>query len=66
MSAWRIGAGSDEVAHAREAGNTLKRYIDKITVWIPGDVLVIYVAGVTSYLPRAMNRMWCGSESWPS
>jgi hypothetical protein len=48
MSAWRIGAGTDDVASARETGNNLKRYIDKITMWIPGDVVVIYVAGVTA------------------
>jgi hypothetical protein len=47
MSAWRIGVGTDDVADARETGDTLKRYIDKITMWIPGDVVVIYVAGVT-------------------
>jgi len=48
MSAWRIGAGTDDVASARETGDNLKRYIDKITMWIPGDVIVIYVAGVTA------------------
>jgi hypothetical protein len=52
MSAWRIGVGRDDVPVAREAGNSLKRYIDKITVWIPGDVLVIYVAGVTALLTQ--------------
>lgn len=60
MSAWRIGAGTDGVADAREAGDTLKRYIDKITVWIPGDVLVIYVAGVTVLLTQSNepNVVW--------
>jgi hypothetical protein len=60
MSAWRIGAGTDDVAHARETGDTLKRYIDKITVWIPGDVLVIYVAGVTALLTQSNepNVVW--------
>jgi hypothetical protein len=48
MSAWRIGTGTDDVASARETGDNLKRYIDKITMWIPGDVIVIYVAGVTA------------------
>jgi hypothetical protein len=52
MSAWRIGVGRDDVADAREAGDTLKRYIDKITMWIPGDVVVIYVAGVTVLLAQ--------------
>lgn len=60
MSAWRIGAGSDDVADAHEAGSTLKRYIDKITMWIPGDVLVIYVAGVTALLTQSNepNVVW--------
>ena len=60
MSAWRIGAGSDDLADAREAGNTLKRFIDKITLWIPGDVVVIYVAGVTALLTQSNkpNVVW--------
>src|ERR687892_2013707 len=60
MSAWRIGAGTDDVADAPEAGNTLKRSIDKITVWIPGDVVVIYVAGVTAILSQSTepNVLW--------
>ena len=53
MSAWRIGAGTDTVADALETGNNLKRYIDKITMWIPGDVVVIYVAGVTALLTQS-------------
>jgi hypothetical protein len=32
MSVWPIGVGRDDAAEAREAGDTLKRYIDKITV----------------------------------
>jgi hypothetical protein len=60
MSVWRIGAGTDDVADAGESGDTLKRYIDKITVWIPGDVLVIYVAGVTALLTQSNepNVVW--------
>ena len=60
MSAWRIGAATGEVADAREAGNSLKRYIDMITVWIPGDVVVIYVAGVTGLLTQSNepNVVW--------
>src|SRR5918996_219582 len=60
LSAWRIGAGSDDLADAREAGNTLKRFIDKITLWIPGDVVVIYVAGVTALLTQSNkpNVVW--------
>jgi hypothetical protein len=60
MSAWRIGAGTEDVADARETGGTLKHYIDKITVWIPGDVLVIYVAGVTALLTQSNepNVVW--------
>ena len=60
MSAWRIGAGTDDVANVRQAGNTLKRYIDKITLWIPGDVVVIYVAGVTALLTQSNepNVVW--------
>jgi hypothetical protein len=60
MSAWQIGAGTDRVAGARETDNKLKRYIDKITVWIPGDVVVIYVAGVTALLTQnnKPNVLW--------
>jgi hypothetical protein len=60
MSAWRIGAGTPDVADAREVGNTLKRFINKITVWIPGDVVVIYVAGVTALLTQSNepNVVW--------
>jgi hypothetical protein len=60
MSAWRIGAGADDTSGSREAGNALKRYIDKITVWIPGDVLIIYVAGVTALLTQSQepNVVW--------
>src|ERR671910_2077992 len=60
MSAWRIGAGTDTVADALETGNNLKRYIDKITLWIPGDVVVIYVAGVTALLTQSNepNVVW--------
>jgi hypothetical protein len=52
MSAWRIGAATDDVADARETGGNLKRYIDTITMWIPGDVLVIYATGVTVLYAR--------------
>jgi len=60
MSAWRIGAGTDDVAEVRETGDNLKRSIDKITMWIPGDVLVIYVAGVTALLTQSNepNVVW--------
>ena len=60
MSAWRIGAGTGDVADAREADNSLKRYIDKITVWIPGDVVVIYVAGVSALFTQSIepNVVW--------
>jgi hypothetical protein len=60
MSAWRIGTGTDHAADARETGVNLKRYIDKITLWIPGDVLVIYVAGVTALLTQSNepNVVW--------
>ena len=60
MSAWQIGAGTDHVAGVRETDDKLKRYIDKITVWIPGDVVVIYVAGVTALLSQSTqpNVVW--------
>jgi hypothetical protein len=48
MSAWRIGAGTDDSADTREAAGNLKHYVDKMTMWIPGDVVLIYVAGVTA------------------
>jgi hypothetical protein len=52
MSAWRIGAATEDVADAGETGDNLKRYIDTITMWIPGDVVVIYATGVTVLYAR--------------
>jgi hypothetical protein len=47
-----VGPATDDVADARETGDNLKRYIDTITMWIPGDVLVIYATGVTVLYAR--------------
>jgi hypothetical protein len=46
MSAWRIGSEQSR-GPVFMAGKDIKSYIDRITKWIPGDVLAIYAAGVT-------------------
>jgi hypothetical protein len=50
VSAWRIGRGSgvrtQQLAVADEP--TFKSFIDKLTKWIPGDILALYVASVTA------------------
>ena len=50
MSAWRIGRDSPGRMQALVAADdpTFKALIDKLTKWIPGDVLALYVAGVTA------------------
>lgn len=57
MSAWRVGTGRSQVGiFANESG--FKRFFDKLTIWIPGDVIALYVAGVSAFL----NRVGGGPE----
>ena len=47
MSAWRMGReGRSPYLEGGDRG--FKTYIDKLTKWIPGDVLALYVAGITA------------------
>lgn len=50
MSAWSIGATSRPAAVAElSAGNSaLKPLIDKLVAWIPGDVVMLYIAAVSA------------------
>jgi hypothetical protein len=48
-----VGAGSTEEAN-------LKVYVDRITKWIPGDVLALYVAGVTVVASRGQAGLDVG------
>jgi hypothetical protein len=57
MSAWQLGAeprdssiGKVGTGSTEEAN--VKVYVDRITKWIPGDVLALYVAGVTILASR--------------
>jgi hypothetical protein len=45
MSAWRIGSDRKDIPTFM--GTDLQTYLDRVTKWIPGDVLAIYAAGVT-------------------
>jgi len=46
MSAWSIGRKSGA---GTLAGNTttLKTYVDRVTQWIPADVIALYMLGIT-------------------
>lgn len=50
MSAWSIGATSRPAVTAELTAdnNGVKSFVDKLVVWIPGDVVSLYVAGVTA------------------
>jgi uncharacterized membrane protein YfcA len=51
MSAWRVGTGRSQPGiFANESG--FKTFFDKLTIWIPGDVIALYVAGVSAFLNR--------------
>jgi hypothetical protein len=52
MSAWGVGTGRAAALEAVGSGGGFKRFIDKVTVWIPGDVIALYVAGVTLLLEQ--------------
>jgi len=65
MSVWRLGADRPEGAVApvgadSAEGANLKTYVDRITKWIPGDVLAIYVAGVTIVASRGQGTLDVG------
>ncbi|MCX6398307.1 MAG: hypothetical protein NTX33_00045 [Propionibacteriales bacterium] len=50
MSAWSIGATSRPAAiEELSAGNSgLKPLLDKLVAWIPGDVVMLYIAAVSA------------------
>jgi hypothetical protein len=48
MSAWQIGNGNPVRGLVDSDGPGFKTYIDKLTKWIPGDILALYVAGITA------------------
>jgi membrane associated rhomboid family serine protease len=50
MSAWSVGATSRPAVRAELAADSqgVKGFVDKLVVWIPGDVVSLYVAGVTA------------------
>src|SRR5690242_13069008 len=64
MSAWQIGAnppapkpgGSglrDETAGPHQG---TQEFVDRLTKWIPGDAIAIYVTGVTALAARAHSK----------
>lgn len=48
MSAWSIGSTSEPEAREASGNSNLKTFIDKLIIWIPGDVIALYVAGVAA------------------
>lgn len=50
MSAWSVGATSRPAVRAEIAADSqgVKGFVDQLVVWIPGDVVSLYVAGVTA------------------
>ena len=62
MSAWSIGATSKPAAIAESAaGNSqLKPFIDKLVAWIPGDVVMLYIAAVSAVGPEKPSRLMLG------
>jgi hypothetical protein len=52
MSAWRVGTGDATVVGLDATQSNFRTFIDKLTKWIPGDVLALYVAGVSLLLSR--------------
>lgn len=59
MSAWSIGATSTGAAISENsAGNSqLKPLIDKLVAWIPGDVVMLYIAAVSAVGITKPNRI---------
>jgi hypothetical protein len=64
MSAWRIGAETPTYSEGARLGRRgqpapgattgdLKSAVDRLTKWIPGDVLALYVASVTAFSTEA-------------
>jgi ABC-type proline/glycine betaine transport system permease subunit len=49
VSAWRVGseAGPDTML-GEEQPSAIKAWIDKVTKWIPGDILAFFLAAITS------------------
>jgi hypothetical protein len=47
MSTFRIGSEKTKDRDLPAPVSNMNTYIDKVTKWIPGDVLAIYTAGVT-------------------
>lgn len=62
MSAWSLGAVPTSAAVAESIAigadpPPLKSYVDKVVTWIPGDVLGLYVGGVSA-LGVAKPQVW--------
>src|SRR5947207_9700416 len=54
MSAWGIGRRNGAVSLA--GGSTgLKAYVDRVTEWIPADVVSLYVLGITALQTQHPN-----------
>lgn len=64
MSSWRVGAEAATATRAARprafeaqpaAGdqNTVTTALDRLTKWIPGDVLALYVAAVTAFAAKS-------------
>jgi|tagenome__1003787_1003787.scaffolds.fasta_scaffold20822687_2 hypothetical protein len=62
MSAWRVGTGrGSQAGLAADGQSPTKEFIDKLTVWIPGDVIALFVVGVTALLnggKSGPNVLW--------
>jgi hypothetical protein len=54
MSAWGIGRRSGAGSLGAD-GAGLKGYIDRVTQWIPADVLSLYVLGITALQTQHPN-----------
>jgi Na+(H+)/acetate symporter ActP len=64
MSAWEIGSAPPAPRSQRRrlrgeptgSGEGTQEFVDRLTKWIPGDVLAVYVAGVTALSAQAHGK----------
>lgn len=54
MSAWTLGSTppTAQLATANAGNTALKTFIDKVVIWIPGDVVGFYIAAVAALGPE--------------
>lgn len=46
MSAWRVGRDSNPGLFLSQPSGQFRSFVDRVTKWIPGDVIVLYGASI--------------------